>query len=139
MATDYPIEITDPDGSVRIAGLADFTDPDNQPAAPNTPFKPAAEGSVTVVENAAGDPAYVYTDDSSTPHVFTGKVGVSSLLASGSIDGGALGPTIPYVTVGTDDPGAGYVTPIVVNTTAVTGGSFAWDGSAYQRISAALA
>lgn len=31
MATDYPIEITDPDGSVRIAGLADFTDPDNQP------------------------------------------------------------------------------------------------------------
>lgn len=33
MATDYPIEITDPDGSVRIAGIADFTDPDNQPAA----------------------------------------------------------------------------------------------------------
>lgn len=34
MATDYPIEITDPDGSVRLAGLADFTDQDNQPGGP---------------------------------------------------------------------------------------------------------
>lgn len=36
MATDYPIEITDPDGSVRIAGLADFIDPDNQPGVVTT-------------------------------------------------------------------------------------------------------
>lgn len=31
MATDYPIEIDDVGGGVRIAGIANFTDPSNQP------------------------------------------------------------------------------------------------------------
>lgn len=49
MATDYPIEITDPDGSVRIAGLADFIDPDN------APLPPGALPAVTVtLETAPG-------------------------------------------------------------------------------------
>lgn len=47
MATDYPIEITDPDGSVRIAGLADFTDPSNAPASAASALPPgwSADGS----------------------------------------------------------------------------------------------
>lgn len=37
MATDYPIEIDDVGGGVRIAGLANFTDPGNAPAGTGLP------------------------------------------------------------------------------------------------------
>lgn len=66
MATDYPIEITDPDGSVRIAGLADFTDQDNQPqpAGPTAPFIPDhSGGDVVVVEKFGGATVLDYNDD----------------------------------------------------------------------------
>lgn len=141
MATDYPIEITTDDGIVSTTGKANFTDPGNQPAPAGpgggtAPFQPAHNGKVTVIEDFAGDDVLDYDDDAGSLTV--GRETGTSLNVLGQIDGQALGPTIAYVTVGTSDPGADYVTPLVVNTTAVTGGSFAWDGSAYQRISAAL-
>lgn len=45
------------------------------------------------------------------------------------------GGSVPYLTVQSGVPGADFVTPLVQDTTAVTGGAYAWDGSAYQKIS----
>lgn len=52
----------------------------------------------------------------------------------GTVDASALGSTIPYVTVGNTPPTT-YQTPLVQDTTAITGGVYAWDGAAYQKIS----
>lgn len=52
----------------------------------------------------------------------------------GTVDASALGGTIPYVTVQSGAPST-YQTPLVQDTTAVTGGVYAWDGAAYQKIS----
>ena len=68
MATDYPIEITDPDGSVRIAGLADFIDPDNAPAP--TPNQPGA--------------GQVFTQDADPGAVGAGAVWVNTATIAGT-------------------------------------------------------
>lgn len=56
-----------------------------------------------------------------------------SMTAPGSFDAASLGPTIPYVTVQTGVPTT-YQTPQVYDNTAVTGGLYAWDGAAYQKV-----
>lgn len=53
---------------------------------------------------------------------------------AGDVDGATLGPTFDYVTVQAAPPTT-YLTPLVQDTTAVSGGVYAWDGSAYQKIS----
>lgn len=53
---------------------------------------------------------------------------------AGDVDGATLGPTFAYVTVQAAPPTT-YLTPLVQDTTAVSGGVYAWDGSAYQKIS----
>lgn len=59
---------------------------------------------------------------------------VDTVTAGGEVDAASLGATIPYVTSQAGAPGAGYVTPLVFDTTAVTGGLYAWDGSAYVQV-----
>jgi hypothetical protein len=73
-----------------------------------------------------------------TEYAFQNDSGLTVLEGTLSPDPATLLPAGgAYVTSGTTDPTT-YVSPIVVNTTATTGGSFAWDGSAYVRISPAL-
>ena len=50
----------------------------------------------------------------------------------GDTDGILLNAVI--VTVQAGAPGADYVTAIIVDTTAVSGATYAWDGSAYVKI-----
>lgn len=149
MATDYPIEITDPDGSVRIAGLADFTDPDNQPVGPTgptPPFKPDAGDALPIAELADGTPAMSIDDDDG--HVvmnlaldFSGKKGLGLAEPSSASDAankeyvdGSWQPAYAWVVVQAGAPGADFVSPILVDTTAVSGATYGWDGSAYQKI-----
>lgn len=148
--SSYAADFQDETGAVRLSGTLDFTDPDNQPAGVNQPFQPTAGDVVTIVEDAAGDPVYQYDDDASS-HDFTGGVSVSGQLGAsgvlslgdvtaqgGTLDGAALGPTIPYVTVQSGPPST-YQTPLVFDSTAVSGGLYAWDGSAYQQVGGPLA
>lgn len=141
MATDYPIEIDDVGGGVRIGGIANFTDPDNQPAS-GPPFPAAATGFTSFfVDSPDGDPISGFDADANTfqvlyPTAIDGALSTSAgqaITAGGEVDGAGLGPTIPYVTVQAAAPTT-YLTPIVVDTTAVTGATYAWDGSAYQKI-----
>jgi hypothetical protein len=64
----------------------------------------------------------------------------SGQLAALSDDGTHLlqGAIIQWVTV-QDAPPTTYLTPLVFDTTAVTGGLYAWDGSAYQQVGGPLA
>lgn len=57
---------------------------------------------------------------------------------SGQVDAASLGPTIPYVTLQAGAPAGPYQTPLVFDTTAVTGGAYGWDGAAYQKIGGPL-
>lgn len=54
------------------------------------------------------------------------------------VDAGSLGPTIPYVTLQAGAPAGPYQTPLVFDTTLVTGGLYGWDGSAYQQVGGPL-
>lgn len=49
-----------------------------------------------------------------------------------------LGPSLVYVTVQDTPPGSDFVSPLVEDTTSVSGGLYAWDGSAYQKVAGAL-
>lgn len=55
----------------------------------------------------------------------------------GQVDAVSLGPTIPYVTLQVGAPST-YQTPLVFDTTAITGGLYGWDGSVYQKIGGPL-
>ena len=50
-------------------------------------------------------------------------------------DGTLLNSVI--VTVQTGAPGGSYVTPLIYDNTAVTGGLYAWDGGTYQKVTPA--
>lgn len=59
---------------------------------------------------------------------------VPTQAADGTLDQGAqLGHTLSYLTVAAAAPTT-YLTPIYYDSTAVTGGLYAWDGAAYQKI-----
>ncbi len=45
---------------------------------------------------------------------------------------------VTLLTVQTGVPGASFVTPLVEDDTAVTGGLYAWNGSAYVKVAAGL-
>lgn len=64
-------------------------------------------------------------------------VNAGDISSDGTVDADALGPTITYVTDGTANPTT-YVTPLVLNHTAVTGGLYAWSGAAYVKVGGAL-
>ena len=80
----------------------------------------------------------VQTGGSGTPLNGTIQDAAGNMTMPGQIDAAALGPTIPYVTVQTGAPAGPYQTPLVFDTTAVTGGLYGWDGSAYQKIGGPL-
>lgn len=162
----YPAIIVDENGDQTAGNTIEFTDPDNQPAGTNQPFKPASGDVVVIVENADGDTVYDYDDDSGK-HEFTGDVSVAgsggitvtdgggvtaaSFQATpadpgdtvfegggGTIDDFILGQTVSYVTDVAAPPTV-FVTPLVFDHTAVTGGLYAWTGSAYLQVGGPLA
>lgn len=53
---------------------------------------------------------------------------------AGTLNAGALGAAPAYVTVQAGAPVGPYQTPLVFDTTSITGGLYAWDGSAYQEV-----
>lgn len=134
MPTDYPLDLLSEDGStLRLQVLADFTDPDNQPAP--FPIQTPATGDTVFIKDSDGDATFDFDADAG-PAQFNFGYGIhvhGAIKSTGQIDGGGLGPTIAYVTVQAAAPTT-YLTPIVVDTTAVTGATYAWDGSAYQKI-----
>ena len=46
----------------------------------------------------------------------------------------AENPATAYVTSGSAPPGASFVTPLVFDDTASTGGLYAWDGTQYIQV-----
>lgn len=50
------------------------------------------------------------------------------------LDAASLGQTISYVTMQVGVPAGPYQTPLVFDSTAVSGGLYAWDGAAYQKV-----
>lgn len=140
--SSYPAEFSDETGAVRLNGSLDFTDPDNQPAV-GPPFSAAASGdSVLWKDSPDGDPIIDWDAD-------TGQFTISykthvqgDFDASGSIDGSGLGPTPSYVTVqaGPPDPLDSYTgSPLMFDSTAVSGGLYAWDGGTYRQVGGPLA
>lgn len=152
MATDFPVEISDDTGTVRLSGTANFPDPDNQPAAQ----------SEILDQSGAGSPAGVVTPDA-IGHRYTDLTAGAVYVAIGlthddwiqlggpldtTVEGGSgvdasnhLGSTngslsavISFVTVQAGAPGADFEGPLVFDSTAVTGGLYAWDGAAYQKV-----
>lgn len=105
----------------------------------------SANGGITVVD-ANGDTVFQASENAgvvSTPTSDSGRPAFSAGNGNGAtqafdaggleIDNALLGAAIPYVTVQAAAPTT-YLTPIVVDTTAVTGATYAWDGAAYQKI-----
>lgn len=110
-------------------------------------------GGVTVSDVAAqngGTGNSVFWDGSSdgtqSLNVQTGSTGQfagtiqdanGNMTMPAQIDAASLGPTIPYVTVQVGAPST-YQTPLVFDSTVVTGGLYGWDGAAYQQIGGPL-
>ena len=46
----------------------------------------------------------------------------------------AISSSAAYVHVQTTNPSTTFIAPLVFNSTASTGGLYAWDGSAYQQV-----
>lgn len=135
---DYPAIIVDENGDQTAGNTISFTDPDNQPG---PPFSAAPTGtSVLWKDSPDGDPIIDFDADGSPQINLEYKTHVQGdLTSSGQVDGGTLGPTFPYVTVQAGAPGADFNTPLIFDTTAVSGGLSAWDGSAYQQVGGPLA
>ena len=131
MATDYPITISDDTDTVRLSGSANFTDSGNAPAGGSGPLTvPETGTTVLVTDTPDGDDLMDYDADASR---FNFGTHIKLNYASGMVDAASLGSTIPYVTV-QDSPPTTYQTPAVYDNTAVTGGLYLWDGSAYQQV-----
>ena len=146
-------DVTSDDGSILV------TNPSTTPdlSVQNSP----AVGGITVTGTPTAGQVLTATDGSDADwqdvpgtslEVTDGSTAVNPAteldFTSGAVvtDGGggvaqiaiSLGPTIPYVTVQTGAPAGPYQTPLVFDTTAVTGGLYGWDGSAYQKIGGPL-
>lgn len=115
MATDYPIEITDPDGSVRIAGLADFTDPDNAPSG-GPPFTcPVGDDQVILQDNS--DNTLIAGGEDSGGARLVSIDGNSTVSAT---DGGGALLSGPGASVGASSAGVQVIGPVgFYNTTPV--------------------
>jgi hypothetical protein len=78
--------------------------------------------------------------------VFTGALTVDGSIAAtggitstGTVDGELLGEGFDYVAVIHDPPDASFSRPLLYDDTAVTGGLYAWDGTAYVKVSNVVA
>lgn len=85
------------------------------------PFTIPDTGTVPIVKDESGDTLLSMNADT----------GLNKFL--GTVDGTALGATFAYATVQAGAPST-YVTPIVVDTTAVTGATYAWNSEQYVKI-----
>lgn len=93
----YPAVITNANGDETQGIDITFTDSGNQPSGDTVPFQPAVDGTVTIVEDSGGDPAYVYDDDGGQ-HTFTGSTvttGAAQIGGDAHVTGGAtVGTTL---------------------------------------------
>lgn len=133
MPNPFPVSIIDNGGVVRLEGEADFTDPANIPGggSPAAPFKSGAGVDVPVLEDSSGNQLILGGDDS-------GGAKLQSADTTHWIEIGNAGVVIlglDTVTVQVGPPAGPYQTPLVYDSTAVTGGCYAWDGTAYQQVS----
>lgn len=86
------------------------------------------------ITSAPPEDVPAFTADPSVGATVALDAGGLDIANAGDVDGETLGPTFDYVTVQAAPPTT-YLTPLVQDTTAVSGGVYAWDGSAYQKIS----
>lgn len=143
---DYPAIIVDENGDQTAGNTISFTDPDNQPGLVAVPPFHADPTGVTaiMVDSPDGDPVIDFDADASQIDSFynwdfgsKALTGITSITAVGEVDAGGLGAGITYVTSqsGPPDPLGTYLSvPLVYDSTAVTGGLYAWDGTAYVKI-----
>lgn len=87
--------------------------------------------AVLAAGNEAGTAEIIFEPDSPGDPVIDA--------GGGTIDNFALGGGTTIVTSQGDPPGADFITPLVYDDSAVTGGCYAWDGSAYVQISNVVA
>lgn len=147
----------DPNSRVALDGFLNFTDDGDQPAGVNQPFTPAPDADVVILTDSGGDPLIDY-DDSTGVTTFSGRVSfqtrvgfygtapiqkpsgdlAAALANLGLVTSPVLGASLTYVTVAAAAPTT-FVTPIYVDSTAVTGATYAWNGSAYVKIGNILA
>lgn len=104
------------------------------------PFHAAPTGTTAImVDSPDGDPIIGFDADAPAIDAFYDwDFGGHDIANAGTVNGNALGPAFTYVT-DTDAAPTTYVTPLVFDHTALTGGLYAWDGSAYVQVGGPLA
>lgn len=118
---DYPGEIINANGDVTEGITLRFLDSANQPSGP-LPLSIPDTNTATPIVNVGDTPFFS----------LNGATGDATFL--GVVQAGGLGGSIIYVTESASPPGADYQTPLYYDSTAVTGGLYAWTGGAYLKI-----
>lgn len=93
-----------------------------------------------VWQTIGGEGVALLLSDGSTTVVPVIEIDFSGLLKLTDAGGGVAQVTTdgPIVTVQAGVPAGPFQTPLVFDSTAVTGGLYGWDGSAYQKIGGPL-
>lgn len=112
--------ISNPSGAEKFGGISPSPDDSEVNASQQIVWFDSTPGATAT--------RFMNQDSDATP--------TSGQLAALSDDATQIlqGASIQWVTVQASPPGADYITPLVQDTTPVTGGTYAWDGSAYQKI-----
>lgn len=145
----YPAVQLDARGEVVDSGIVvQFTDDSDQPGAgaATPPFHAAPTGTTAIiVDSPDGDPIIEFDADTNEIKSFYNWNFGSTTLTISTIDAttvnaASLGPTqFVLVQGGPPDPIDTYVTPLIFDSTAVSGGLYAFDGTQYQQVGGPLA
>lgn len=134
----YPANILSADEAlIKDQVEIEFTDPDNQPGQP--PFSAAETGtSVLWKDSPDGDPILAFDADiAKIESFYSWDFGGQDAENIGTLTANAYGPGA-FLTTGTGAPSV-YASPLYFDDTAVSGGLYAWDGSAYVQVGGPLA